>query len=191
MNKERLSAFSDAIIAILVTIMVLEFEVPEHATWHDLLSENWAYFLAYLVAFVDVGVSWYNHHYLFAISKRITRKIYFSNLFWMFTLSLIPFSIKFLGSHMMSVVPAIFYFIVNFSWGISYKILTGNLAKANPDVSDRLRAMPVYRFINSPIWWGLQLFSLAVTIFLFPPFVLIINGIEIGVAALVSDNPEV
>ena len=89
MNKARVEAFTDAIIAIVMTIMVLEIKIPEGATLWSLLRER-AYFLAYLISFFRIAATWYNHHYLFANAQWISRKVFWLNIVWLFFMSLFP-----------------------------------------------------------------------------------------------------
>ncbi|MFT9353950.1 MAG: TMEM175 family protein, partial [Lacticaseibacillus paracasei] len=71
MNKGRVEAFTDAVVAIILTIMVLEFKTPETAKWTGIIHQL-PYFFAYIVSFLFVGVAWYNHHYMFALALRMT-----------------------------------------------------------------------------------------------------------------------
>ncbi|MCV3296420.1 MAG: TMEM175 family protein [Oenococcus sp.] len=188
MNKNRLEAFTDAIIAILVTIMVLEFHVPHTASWQALVQENGVYFLAYIIAFADVGVSWYNHHYLFAIAQRINKNVYWSNMLWVLALSLIPFAVAFIGAHPNSRVPAIFYLLVNAAWAASYLNLSKQIAAINQESAEAIKQMPVYKFLRS-IWWIAYPISLII-LFFWPPIVLLLAAVEITITAFKSNNPE-
>lgn len=89
MNKSRVEAYTDAVIAIILTIMVLEFQVPDSPSWHKII-EQLPDFFAYIVSFVFIGVAWYNHHYMFGIASRITKKVYWVNNLWLFSMSLLP-----------------------------------------------------------------------------------------------------
>ena len=96
MNKSRVEAFTDAVVAIIMTIMILEFKTPETDRWSGIIAEV-PYLFAYIVSFIFIAVAWYNHHYMFAIAKRITKKIYWVNNFWIFTMSLLPVSTAWAG----------------------------------------------------------------------------------------------
>ena len=89
MNKGRVEAFTDAVVAIILTIMVLEFKTPETAKWTGIIHQL-PYFFAYIVSFLFVGVAWYNHHYMFALALRISKKVYWINNLWLFSMSLLP-----------------------------------------------------------------------------------------------------
>lgn len=83
MNKGRVEAFTDAIVAIIMTIMVLEIKIPHGPNWAALLQER-AYFLAYLISFFLIATAWYSHHYLFINSKVITKRAFWVNMLWLF-----------------------------------------------------------------------------------------------------------
>ncbi|QAS69484.1 DUF1211 domain-containing protein [Oenococcus sicerae] len=190
MNKARIEAFTDAILAILVTIMVLEFHVPKTADWQSLVKENGVYFIAYVIAFADVSVSWYNHHYLLALAERINKAVYWSNMLWMFTLSLIPFAVAFISEHPANSTPAIFYLAVNIAWALSYLNLSQQIARANnSDIAKKIQLMPIYSYLHSS--W-LAVYPLAfVILFFWPPIVIVMGAIEIIIAAFKSNNPEI
>jgi uncharacterized membrane protein len=90
MSKGRLEAFSDAVIAIAITIMVLELKVPHSADW-EVLRPLVAVFLTYVLSFVFLGIYWNNHHHMLHAADRINGKILWANLHLLFWLSLIPF----------------------------------------------------------------------------------------------------
>jgi uncharacterized membrane protein len=133
MTKGRIEAFSDGVIAILITIMVLELHVPEGATWaalRPLLPIG----LAYLLSFVFVGIYWINHHHLFHTVERVTGGILWANLLLLFCLSLIPFITGWMGEHHNDAVPTAAYGIVMIGSGISYFVLERAIIAAHgPD----------------------------------------------------------
>ena len=90
MTKARLEAFSDGVVAILITIMVLELQVPQGPTWHA-LQPLLPVFLTYLLSFVYLGIYWNNHHHMLHAAERINGKILWANLHLLFWLSLVPF----------------------------------------------------------------------------------------------------
>ena len=97
MNKERLVAFTDAIVAIAATIMVLELHTPITDDWQG-LREEWPTFLAYLISFSVIYVVWYNHHNLFAKAEVVTTRTFLLNGLWLFFLTLVPFTTGWVGS---------------------------------------------------------------------------------------------
>lgn len=122
MNKARLEAFSDGVIAIIITIMVLEIKVPEGidlATLKPLIPK----FISYVLSFIYVGIYWNNHHHLLHAVKRINGKILWANLFFLFWLSLFPVAAGWMGENHFALWPVIVYGIVLFLAAIGYTIL--------------------------------------------------------------------
>lgn len=130
MNKGRLEAFSDGVIAIIITIMILEIRVPESVTWNGIL-ELWPKFLSYLLSFIYVGIYWNNHHHTFqAVKNGVNGKILWANLNLLFWLSLLPVATGWMGEHEFSKIPVIFYGGILFMCAIAYTIMIFQL-KAN------------------------------------------------------------
>jgi TMEM175 potassium channel family protein len=123
MSKGRLEAFSDGVIAILITIMVLELRVPEGADWHA-LSELAPTFLSYILSFIYLGIYWNNHHHLWQVAKKVNGKILWANLFLLFWLSLIPFVTGWMGENGFAQLPVALYGVVLWMSGFAYYILT-------------------------------------------------------------------
>lgn len=94
----RVEAFSDGVLAIIVTIMVLELHAPQEEGWQPLLH-LWPVFLAYVLSFAYVAIYWVNHHRLLAHATRVTNRLVWNNLGLLFTLSLVPFATAYLGEH--------------------------------------------------------------------------------------------
>jgi uncharacterized membrane protein len=123
MNKERLTAFSDGVIAVIITIMVLEMKVP-----HDSgLAALWLLapaFGSYVLSFVYVGIYWNNHHHLLHAVRSIDGLILWANLHLLFWLSLIPFCSGWMGENHFETLPVALYGVVLFMCGIAYYILS-------------------------------------------------------------------
>jgi len=98
MERDRLTAFTDGVLAIIVTIMVLELRPPEGATFHD-LAALWPVFLSYVLSFIYVGIYWNNHHHFFQLVKKVDGAVLWANLHLLFWLSLIPFATAWMGEH--------------------------------------------------------------------------------------------
>ena len=98
MSRNRLEAFSDGVIAIIITIMVLELRPPAGGEWTD-LHDLWPKFLAYAMSFVYLGIYWNNHHHLLHVVDRVNGGIMWANLHLLFWLSLVPFTTAWLGEH--------------------------------------------------------------------------------------------
>ena len=122
MKKARLEAFSDGVLAIIITIMVLELKVP-HDDSVAALAPLVPVFLSYLVSFVYVGIYWTNHHHMMHTCTRVTGPILWANLHLLFWLSLIPFVTGWMGENHFESVPTALYGVVLFMSGMAYVIL--------------------------------------------------------------------
>jgi len=122
MTKGRLEAFSDGVIAILITIMVLELRAPQGATW-SALRDIVPYLLAYVLSFVYLGIYWTNHHHLFQLTNRVTGGVLWANLHLLFWLSLVPFVTLWLGSNHSAAAPTALYGILMVLAAMAYQIL--------------------------------------------------------------------
>ncbi|MDQ3986199.1 MAG: TMEM175 family protein [Actinomycetota bacterium] len=133
MTKSRLEAFSDAVIAIVITIMVLELRVPHGAEW-EALRPLVPVFLAYILSFVTLGIYWNNHHHMFVVVERINGKILWANLHLLFWLSLFPFVTGWMGETDFEALPTASYGIVALLAAIAYFILqTMIISDQGPD----------------------------------------------------------
>jgi uncharacterized membrane protein len=122
MPKERLAAFSDAVLAIALTIMVLELRAP-HGTDLDALRPILPEFLVYVLSFVYLGIYWNNHHHLVNASERVNGGILWANLHLLFWLSLIPFATGWMGENDFAKAPTALYGVVLLLAAIAYYIL--------------------------------------------------------------------
>jgi uncharacterized membrane protein len=133
MNKTRLEAFSDGVIAILITIMVLELKTPEGGTWESLRALG-PVFLAYVLSFVILAIYWNNHHHMFHAVERINGRVLWANAHLLFWLSLVPFCTAWTGEHYAAALPAATYATVLLFAALAYSILVWALLAdgANP-----------------------------------------------------------
>lgn len=122
MSKGRLEAFSDGVIAILITIMVLELRVPRGTDWNA-LRPLVPVFLTYILSFVFLGIYWNNHHHMLQAADRINGKILWANLHLLFWLSLVPFVTGWMGENNFASLPTAVYGGVLFLSGVAYIIL--------------------------------------------------------------------
>jgi uncharacterized membrane protein len=122
MNKTRLEAFSDGVIAILITIMVLELR-PPHGADFAALRETFPAFLAYVLSFVYLGIYWNNHHHMLQLTRRVTGGILWANLHLLFWLSLVPFVTAWMGENHNAPEPTALYGTVLILAAIAYTIL--------------------------------------------------------------------
>lgn len=117
-----MEAFSDGVIAILITIMVLELHAPEGVSWRALLPVL-PTFLAYVMSFVYLGIYWANHHHMLQLSEHVNGAILWANMHLLFWLSLVPFATAWMGEHHFAAVPTALYGIVLFGAGAAYELL--------------------------------------------------------------------
>lgn len=122
MGKNRLEAFSDGVIAIIITIMVLELKVP-HGDTVDALLPLFPVFLSYILSFVYVGIYWNNHHHMLHTVKRVSGSVLWANLHLLFWLSLFPFATGWLGENHFAALPSALYGIVLLMAAFAYFIL--------------------------------------------------------------------
>jgi len=126
MAKVRVEAFSDGVIAILITIMVLELKVPHEADWEAFRS-LWPTFLTYLLSYIFLGIYWNNHHHLLHLTTRINGKILWANLHLLFWLSLVSFATGWMGENHFAWLPTAVYGVVLLCSAISYTILQATI----------------------------------------------------------------
>ncbi len=123
MTKNRLEAFSDGVIAIIITIMVLELKVPHGAEFSD-LSSMIPVFFSYILSFIYVGIYWNNHHHLFHAVQKVTGPIMWANLHLLFWMSITPFVTAWAGENHFAPIPVALYGVILFMTAIAYFILT-------------------------------------------------------------------
>ena len=134
MSKTRLEAFSDGVIAILITIMVLELRTPEGHDW-SALGPLAPKFLAYTLSFVFLGIYWNNHHHMLHMTQQVTGTILWANLHLLFWLSLVPFSTAWVGETHLAPLPTATYGAVLLLSGVAYTILEQLIIAAQGDGS--------------------------------------------------------
>jgi uncharacterized membrane protein len=181
MNKARLEAFSDGVIAIIITIMVLELKVPHGEEWAD-LGRLWPVFLSYVLSFVHVGIYWNNHHHLLHTVKTVNGSLLWANLHLLFWLSLIPFATGWMGENHFAILPVAIYGFILLCCGVAYWLMTlviiaqqGNgslLAKAvGKDIKGKLSVV-LYAFgmglsFVSP-WLAIAVYATVAAMWLIP-----------------------
>lgn len=181
MHKGRLEAFSDGVIAILITIMVLELKVP-HSTEVTALVPLIPIFLSYVLSFIFIGIYWNNHHHMLQAVRQVNGRILWANMHLLFWLSLIPFVTSWMGENHFTAWPAALYGVVLMCAGIAYYILSqsliahhgadsplakavGNDFKGKISVVIYAAAIPL-AFVHS--WISLSLYVLVAIMWLIP-----------------------
>ncbi len=126
MSKERLLAYTDAVIAIIITIMVLEMKTPHGSSWH-ILYEMRHIFIAYVLSFVYLTIYWHNHHHMFQPIRKITGKTLWGNSIMLFALSLVPFATSWMAENHFDTNTVVLYGIVLLLAAASYYHLSNTL----------------------------------------------------------------
>jgi uncharacterized membrane protein len=139
MGKTRVEAFSDAVIAIIMTIMVLEMKVP-HGTDLESLKPIVPVFLSYVLSFTYLGIYWNNHHHLLHATHRINGKMLWANIHLLFWLSLVPFATGWMGENHFAPVPVALYGVVLLLSAVAYYILKETICRepANQKLADAM-----------------------------------------------------
>jgi uncharacterized membrane protein len=140
MHKGRLEAFSDGVVAIILTIMVLELKVP-HGDDPAALRALIPVFISYVLSFLHVGVYWNNHHHLFQAVHHVNGRILWSNLHLLFWLSLVPFATGWMGENEFAPWPVALYGVVLMMCGVAYYVLTRALLAHHEASSPLARAI--------------------------------------------------
>ena len=130
MGKGRLEAFSDGVIAIIITIMVLALKVPHQADM-TALTAQWPVFLSYVLSFVNVGIYWNNHHHLLHAVRQVSGGILWANLHLLFWLSLMPWATGWMGENHFAALPVALYGGVLAMCGVAYTILVLTIIAAH------------------------------------------------------------
>jgi uncharacterized membrane protein len=131
MSKSRLEAFSDGVMAIIITIMVLELRPPEEPTL-EAMAKLWPTFVAYALSFAVVGIYWNNHHHLFQAVQRIDGRVLWANLGLLFALSLFPFGTAWMGDTGFAPLPVAAYGVIAMAAAVSYFLLVRTLLRIQP-----------------------------------------------------------
>jgi len=152
MNKTRLEAFSDAVIAILMTIMVLELKVP-HGVDLESLTPLVPIFLAYVLSFIYLGIYWNNHHHMLQATRKVNGKILWANMHLLFWLSLVPFVTGWMGENNFAPLPTSIYGVILLLCAISYTMLQTKIVK-HEDGENELLATAVGNDLKGKISIG-------------------------------------
>jgi len=130
MNKTRLEAFSDGVIAIIITIMVLELKIPQGSDWAS-LQKLAPKFISYVISFVYIAIYWNNHHHLLHTVKHVTGSILWANIHLLFWLSLVPFVTAWAGENQFAELPVAVYSFIMLMAGVAYFILSRTIIKVH------------------------------------------------------------
>jgi uncharacterized membrane protein len=155
-NPERLSAFSDAVFAVLITVLVLELRPPELPTFKALLL-LWPTWLSYAVSYLFIAIVWINHHHLMRYATEAMPRLIWFNFAHMFSVSLLPLSTAWMAVSELAPQPVAFYAVVFFLVNTTYVFLIWELIEPNPvdDASRRVHRIMRVRSIATPCLFGL------------------------------------
>jgi uncharacterized membrane protein len=181
MSTGRMEAFSDGVIAILITIMVLELPIPHGTSWAA-LHEAWPVLLCYVLSFVYLGIYWNNHHHMLQATDRVSGAILWANLHLLFWLSLIPFATAWMGENHFAPIPTACYGIVLLAAAIAYYVLqtvivrdqgAGSVVAAAIGRDPKGKLSPVLYIAGIGLsflapWLGFTIYSAAALIWLVP-----------------------
>jgi uncharacterized membrane protein len=140
MGTQRLEAFTDGVVAIIITIMVLDMKVPEGSGFAALRS-GLPVFLAYALSFANVGIFWNNHHHMLHVTERINGKVLWANLILLFWLSLVPFVIRWMDQTHFASVPTASYGVILIMAAIAYVFLQQSIIACNGPSSKLAQAI--------------------------------------------------
>jgi uncharacterized membrane protein len=140
MERDRLTAFTDGVIAVIITIMVLELKAP-HGTDLRALFAQWPSFLSYLLSFIYVGIYWNNHHHFFQLTPLVNGAILWANLHLLFWLSLVPFTTSWVGENGFAAGPAAAYGAVLLMCAIAFYVMERTIVAAQGADSPLKRAV--------------------------------------------------
>jgi len=183
MTRNRLEAFSDGVIAIIITIMVLELRVPNGSTL-SALRPLAPVFLSYVLSFVFIGIYWSNHHHLLQVVEHVSGRVLWANLHLLFWLSLIPFVTAWVGQNHFAAVPVALYGLVLLCSAVAYFILTRALLAIHPE--DSLLATALGNDFKGKISIVLNL--IAIPLAFLRPWLAIAIYIVVAVIWLVPDK---
>ncbi|HET8555272.1 MAG TPA: TMEM175 family protein [Rhodanobacteraceae bacterium] len=130
MDTGRLEAFTDGVLAVVITIMVLELKPPHMPTWHA-LQHVWPVLLSYVLSFVYIGIYWNNHHHMMRATSRISGRVLWANLHLLFWLSLIPFTTAWMSENRFALVPVVVYGAVLLLAALAWPLLQREIVACN------------------------------------------------------------
>jgi uncharacterized membrane protein len=176
-KPDRLNAFTDGVIAIIITIMVLEMHVPEGSGIAALRPEL-PIFAAYVLSFIYVGIYWNNHHHMLQSAKRVDGRVLWSNLFLLFWLSLFPFVIRWIGEVGLIAMPVAAFGVVLLLAGAAYYLLERALIAAEGEESGVAKAVGG----KTKEWLSVALYAAAIGLAFVSPWIAV--GIYLVVSAM-------
>ncbi|MCE9598144.1 MAG: TMEM175 family protein [Spirochaetia bacterium] len=183
MSKTRLEAFSDAVIAIVLTIMVLELKVP-HGSDLGSLVPLLPVMLSYVLSFVHIGIYWNNHHHMLHLAKKVNGAVLWANMHLLFWLSLVPFVTGWMGENHFETIPVAGYGVVMLMAGVAYYILARILVSHHGKDSDLARAFGKdFKGIIS-----VMLYTVAILVSVLNPWISITLYVVVAITWFIPDR---
>ena len=183
MNKARMEAFSDGVLAVIITIMVLELKSP-HGTSLAALRPLIPVFLSYVLSFVYVGIYWTNHHHLLHAIQHVNGEVLWSNLHLLFWLSLIPFTTAWIGENQVAAWPFVVYGFNLLMAGIAYFILTQALIRLHGP--DSALARSIGRDFKGKV--SIIVYAVAIPLAFVQPWIACAGYVAVAVTWLIPDR---
>lgn len=184
MKPDRLCAFTDGVIAIIITIMVLELPTPHGTGWAS-LEPDAPLFGAYILSFINVGIYWNNHHHMLQSARRVDGRVLWANLFLLFWLSLFPFVIRWIGEAGVTALPVAAFGVALLLAGFAYQLLEVALIRAEGEQSKVAQAVGA-KFKE---WISIALYLTAVVVaFLVSPWISVAIYFAVSAMWLIPDR---
>ena len=183
MQKTRLEAFSDGVLAIIITIMVLELKVPHDPTWEGLRPLA-PVFCAYVLSFAFVGIYWNNHHHMLHAARKVTGPVLWANLHLLFWLSLVPFVTAWMGENHVAKAPTTAYGVVLLMAAIAYTLLQNTITRAEGAESRLKEAVGADRKGKL----SLGLYATAIVLAQLHPYLAVMLYVAVALLWLVPDR---
>lgn len=183
MPTNRLEAFSDGVLAIVITIMVLELRPPESTSWSG-LRPLLPVFFAYVLSFVNVGIYWNNHHHMLHAAERVNGRVLWANLHLLFWLSLLPFTTAWIGEHHLAPVPTAVYGLDLLMAGAAYFVLQQTFVREHGRDSAFARALG--RDVKGRLSVGIYLVAVPLAAVL--PWASVVGYVAVAAMWLVPDR---
>lgn len=183
MSKGRLEAFSDGVLAIIITIMVLELRTPEEGTLAALIPLL-PKFLSYVLSFVILSIYWTNHHHLWQVVERVNGSVLWANLHLLFWLSLIPFVTGWMGENHFSTLPVALYGVVLWLSAMAYYMMVRALMKIH--VKDSVLAAAIGKDVKG--LRSLYLYTAAIPLAFLAPWIAIALYVTVAIMWFIPDR---
>jgi uncharacterized membrane protein len=183
MNKGRMEAFSDGVLAVIITIMVLEMKSP-HGTSLAATRPVLPVFLSYVLSFIYIGIYWNNHHHLLHAAKQVNGTVLWANLHLLFWLSLVPFTTDWVGENKLTAWPVALYGVVLLMAGVAYYLLTKTLIKLHGSNSTLAKSIGDDRKGKISI----AIYAAAIPLAFYKPWIAAAGYVTVAILWLIPDR---